>query len=236
MFYDQFVKLCEEKGIKPSPVLKQLGLSSGNLKKWQTGSTVSSDTLEKLSAYFGVPIDYFFQGEDNYVEANISNDANAITNVYYIMKAHPDLMCSILKGEELDAASLARIAKYMGCSVTYLNPELDGQKLLEPEQSKPLPLTENEQILDILGRAAANKPYRCLQVQISRIVISNLERFGKTPDDLYAIKLSEKKISDLFDRSKKPTEIAPLNTSDIFRIVREFDVGLTFLFTGREVT
>lgn len=150
------------------------------------------------------------------------------------MKAHPDMMCSVLNGEELDAASLARIAKYMGCSVTYLNPELDGQKLLEPKQSKPSPLTENEQILDILGRAAANKPYRCLQVQISRIVISNLERFGKTTDDLYAIKLSEKKIADLFDRSKKPTEIAPLNTSDIFRIVREFDVGLTFLFTGRE--
>ncbi len=233
MFYDQFIKLCDEKGVKPTPVLKEIGISTGNLKKWKTGSTVGADILEKLAGYFQVTVDYFFQ-DDEGKEPEISNDANALTNVYYIMKAHPDMMCSVLNGVELDAASLSRIAKYMGCSVTYLNPELDGQKLLEPEQSKPSPLTENEQILDILGRAAANKPYRCLQVQVSRIVISNLERFGKTPDDLYAIKLSEKKIADLFDRSKKPTEIAPLNTSDIFRIVREFDVGLTFLFTGRE--
>ncbi len=233
MFYDQFIKLCGEHGVKPTPVIKEIGLSTGNLKKWKSGSTVGADTLQKLADYFQVTVDYFFQDEANYAEPNISDDANALTNIYYLMKAHPDLMCSILSGNELDSMSLCRIAKYMGCAVTYLNPELDGQKLLAPEQGTS-PLTENEQILDILGRAAANKTYRCLQVQISRLVISNLERFGKSPDDLCKIQLASKKIADLFDRSKKPTDIAPLNTSDIFRIVREFGVGLTFLFTGRE--
>lgn len=55
MFYDQFLKICNEKGIKPTLVLKQIGLSSGNLKKWESDSTASADTLEKLADYFGVP-------------------------------------------------------------------------------------------------------------------------------------------------------------------------------------
>lgn len=234
MFYDQFMKLCDERGVKPTPVLKEIGISTGNLKKWKGGSTVGADILEKLANYFQVTVDYFFQDETDFIDPKISDDANVIANIYYLMKANPDLMCSILRGSELDSASLCRIAKYMGCSVAYLNPELDGQKMLEPEQNGAPLLTENEQILDILGRAAANKTFRCLQVQISRIVISNLEKLGKTYDNLCEIRLSKQKIADLFDHSKKPSDIAPLNTSDIFRIARDFNVGLNFLFTGRE--
>lgn len=66
VFYEQFLKICSENGVKPTPVLKQIGLSTGNLKKWESGSTVSADTLEKLAAYFGVPVDYFFQSDELY--------------------------------------------------------------------------------------------------------------------------------------------------------------------------
>lgn len=33
MFYEQFLKICSERGVKPTPVLKQIGLSTGNLKE-----------------------------------------------------------------------------------------------------------------------------------------------------------------------------------------------------------
>lgn len=94
-------------------------------------------------------------------------------------------------------------------------------------------LNENDQLLDILGRAALSKSYRCLQVQISRIVVSNLEKLGVTLKDTLEFNLAEKKTRNLFDRSKEPTEIAPFNCSDIFRIANGFKASLTYLFTGR---
>ena len=236
MFYDQFIKLCDERGLKPTPTVKKMGLSPGNMKRWESGAAVNSETLEKCAAFFGVPIDYFFEGEETYRNAEISDNANAITNVYYIMKAHPDIICSILSGSRLESADLYRIANYMGCKIAYLNPEIDDNVPNEEfnlEESATY-LSENEQILDILGRAAANKSYRCLQVQISRIVVSNLEKLGKSLQNVLDIKLSEKKTRDLFDRSKEPTAIAPFNCSDIFRIANGFKTSLTYLFTGRD--
>lgn len=236
MFYDQFIKLCDERGLKPTPTVKKMGLSPGNMKRWESGAAVNSETLEKCAAFFGVPIDYFFEGEETYRNAKISDNANAITNVYYIMKAHPDIICSILSGNRLEYADLYRIANYMGCKVAYLNPEISGnvsEKDVNLEESAVY-LSENEQILDILGRAAANKSYRCMQVQISRVVVSNLEKLGKSLNDVPELKLSEKKTRDLFDRSKEPTAIAPFNCSDIFRIANGFKVSVTYLFTGRD--
>ena len=236
MFYEQFLKICNERGIKPTPVLKQIGLSTGNLKKWESGSTVSADTLEKLAAYFGVPVDYFFQSDDSYIDIGISDNANVFSKVYYIMKSNPEIICSILNGSTLSTADLYRIANYMGCKVAYLNPDIDESTLGEkPDLVQTANhLTENEQLLDILGRAAASKEYRCLQVQISRIVVSNLEKLGVTLKETLELNLAEKKTRDLFDRSKEPTEIAPFNCSDIFRIANGFKTSLTYLFTGRD--
>lgn len=61
MFYNQLIKLCEEHNEKPTPLLKSLGLSATNLKRWQNGSTVNSDILAKLSEHFEVPVDYFLR-------------------------------------------------------------------------------------------------------------------------------------------------------------------------------
>lgn len=62
MFYDMFVKLCKENNEKPTPVLKRLGLSPGNLDKWKNGATVNSEVLLKLSEHFGVSTDYLLKG------------------------------------------------------------------------------------------------------------------------------------------------------------------------------
>ena len=64
MFYEQFTKLCNEHNIKPTPLLKQLGLSAGNLQKWQNGASVNSDILYKISMHFGVSIDYLVTGKE----------------------------------------------------------------------------------------------------------------------------------------------------------------------------
>ena len=65
MFYDRFIKLCEDSNIKPTPLLRKLGLSSGNLQKWQNGATVNSSVLIKIADYFNVSVDYLLGRTDD---------------------------------------------------------------------------------------------------------------------------------------------------------------------------
>ena len=65
MFYTQLVKLCKERGVKPTPVLKKIGISATNLKRWQNGATVNSDILAKLANFFDVSVEYFFDDNQN---------------------------------------------------------------------------------------------------------------------------------------------------------------------------
>lgn len=57
MFYDAFTALCAEKGVAPSTVCMEIGLSNSISTYWkQSKKPPKHDTLEKLSKYFGVPI------------------------------------------------------------------------------------------------------------------------------------------------------------------------------------
>lgn len=57
MFYDRFIELCKQRGEKPTPLLKSLGLSPGNLARWQNGASVNSEILEKIAVHFSVSVD-----------------------------------------------------------------------------------------------------------------------------------------------------------------------------------
>ena len=59
MFYDRFLELCAEKGVRPTNACIEAGLSRGLAAKWKSTKTEkpSADALEKMSAYFGKTID-----------------------------------------------------------------------------------------------------------------------------------------------------------------------------------
>ncbi len=64
VIYDRLSALCEKHGKKITPVVIQLGLSRGNLKNWQKGSTINSDVLIKLADYFDISVDYLLGRTD----------------------------------------------------------------------------------------------------------------------------------------------------------------------------
>lgn len=64
MFYDQFKKLCDERGEKPTPVAKSLGCSSSNVAMWKKGSVPRTAVLNKVADYFGVTTQYLLFGEE----------------------------------------------------------------------------------------------------------------------------------------------------------------------------
>ena len=59
MFYDIFVSLCREKGIKPTPLAHKLGINAASVSYWKrSGSTPKQEILNKIADYFGVSVDF----------------------------------------------------------------------------------------------------------------------------------------------------------------------------------
>lgn len=66
--------LCDERGISIYKLEKDLGISNGSVKHWDT-SMPSGDKILALSRYFGVPQTYFLEDDDKpeyYVDPQVS--------------------------------------------------------------------------------------------------------------------------------------------------------------------
>lgn len=54
MFYDKFLRLCEEKGVSPSAACMAMGVSDGTWRRWRDGSSPRGVNLQKVCKYFNV--------------------------------------------------------------------------------------------------------------------------------------------------------------------------------------
>lgn len=67
MFYDLFSELCKQRGITVTKATVDIGLSRTIGTKWKrTGAIPNGETLNKISAYFSVPIEYLLGITDEY--------------------------------------------------------------------------------------------------------------------------------------------------------------------------
>lgn len=70
MFFDNFVRLCEQKGVKPSRALTEAGVPKSAYSYWRTEAGAGNDAKPtnqnavKLAQYFGVTVDYLLTGEE----------------------------------------------------------------------------------------------------------------------------------------------------------------------------
>ena len=65
MFYDRLLNVCEERNIKLTPLLQELGISKGNIKSWKDGIIPTGTILIKLSCKSEVSTDYLLGLTDN---------------------------------------------------------------------------------------------------------------------------------------------------------------------------
>lgn len=64
MFYDIVKALCKERKIAMTSMLRDLGMSMGNVSAWKRGVTPKSDTINKVADFFGVSTDYLLGVND----------------------------------------------------------------------------------------------------------------------------------------------------------------------------
>lgn len=56
-FYDNYIRLCAEKGISPSAAAIEIGIKKSNVTYWKNNRNNPSDvTIAKVADYFGVSV------------------------------------------------------------------------------------------------------------------------------------------------------------------------------------
>lgn len=65
MFWQRFYDLCVGIGLKPNPIGKKLGISSGAISAWKTGTIPDREVLVKIADFFDCSIDYLLGRTDN---------------------------------------------------------------------------------------------------------------------------------------------------------------------------
>ena len=58
MFYENFKRLCSERGTTPTAVAKAMGISTSMTANWKKGGVPRADTLQKVADHFGVSTSY----------------------------------------------------------------------------------------------------------------------------------------------------------------------------------
>ena len=64
--YKKFEKLKEEKEVTAYRVAKETNITASTFTDWKNGrSTPKVVKLQKIADYFGVPIEYFFEAQED---------------------------------------------------------------------------------------------------------------------------------------------------------------------------
>lgn len=91
MFYDNFKYLCDQRGERPYTVVKSLGAKSAHaIEQWKRGSIPRQPMLEKIAAYFDVPIDFLLTGKENSPEAEASRLSENEEMIFKLLRTRKD--------------------------------------------------------------------------------------------------------------------------------------------------
>ena len=78
MFYENFKRLCSERGTTPTAVAKAMGISTSMTANWKKGGVPRADTLQKVADYFGVSVSYLLGVVD---DPSVALSTQAISNL-----------------------------------------------------------------------------------------------------------------------------------------------------------
>lgn len=228
MFYKQLIRICKERGVKPTPVLKQLGYSPANLKKWAEGATVNSDIVKDLANYFNISTDYFIR------------DVNPLKMAMCAINAQYDYDLSLITKSYIYEDELESICQYTGLSRDEL---IDYEDIVVQTDKSSPNLNPIIIISDIFQSLPGSVEFRCIQVRLSWHIIDKLLDIGIGKEELkgtgsnpgYKVGLRNTKIDKLYDRNEDNIrEISGFNYSDIINISRKCRVSIEYMLKKPE--
>lgn len=126
MFYDAFLSLCDDKGIKPGRVADEIGINRATVTSWKkAGYTPRADQLSKISKYFDVPTDFLLglQPFNNWENINVNRKK-------FIDESNIDskLLSALWKidSDDPETASLSSFIKFVNEAIVSAEIRSDG--------------------------------------------------------------------------------------------------------------
>ncbi len=107
MFKKNFIKLCNQKGVAPTVVCKEIGLSDAVYSKWTDESVPRRATLMKIADYFGVTVEDLLK-EEKATTAE-ADEADELNEYLEELKNRPEMkmLFSLAKGATKEDVELA---------------------------------------------------------------------------------------------------------------------------------
>lgn len=73
MFYDNLKAICDEKGLKITPIVAECGGAKGSISNWKKGVMPNSEIVAKLAIRLNVSTDMLIFGNDRKSQYDMSN-------------------------------------------------------------------------------------------------------------------------------------------------------------------
>ena len=234
MFWNKFSNICKELGKTPTGFAKELHITASTVSSWKKGCIPNIETLLKISEITGKSVDYLIS-ED---EENVSISSKKST--FKTLKSLPQRFMGLVSGSIITDEELNKLSEYLNCSKDYLvssseykpHPKYDTTKLYE--------ISTLHDIFKILDRCADTDLYKCVQIQISKIILYWLfqDSTGWTVEKLKSIKeLNSAKINFLYSGNPNldPTLNYGFNYTE-FTIISEYTkLSYQYLLTGQNI-
>jgi transcriptional regulator with XRE-family HTH domain len=91
VFYDNFLRLCEDRGVSPTRVLTNLGISKGSLSRWRDGGEPLNETKKKIADYFGITVRQLMSGEIENAPTPVKSEDDELEDILEEARRNPDL-------------------------------------------------------------------------------------------------------------------------------------------------
>ena len=89
MFYDNLKKICDEKGLKLTPLVTECGGAKGSISNWKKGSFPNSDIVINLAVRLNVSTDYLLTGKtSNSSEPELSIPEKELLKYFRLLSEH----------------------------------------------------------------------------------------------------------------------------------------------------
>lgn len=83
MFYDNLKAICDEKGLKITPIVSECGGAKGSISNWKKGASPNSDIVAKLAVRLNVSTDFLIFGKkENSSTDTLSDDEQELLTYY----------------------------------------------------------------------------------------------------------------------------------------------------------
>ena len=102
MFYNNYVNLCNIKGLSPSAAAEAMGFKRSVVSRWSKGTQPRQATLQKIADYFGVTVEYLSG------EAEDQNKKPGQSNLAGLSEEKQQLIKVVLEMTDERAAALLR--------------------------------------------------------------------------------------------------------------------------------